>query len=114
MNKPIKDSSWDEIVNYINSKDVGYCFARKELHLNLKDIYKSTIDGYIIRLITVGILEKPERAQYKLIAKIPKKLNTSVLWVMLNGDRGWQKWFIPIEERIERAYRTAYPNKPEV
>lgn len=107
MNKPLRDCSWSRIVTYINSKDIGHLFKRKELLDNIKGVPTSTIDGYVARLADVGVLEKTARATHKLVHKIPEKMNTIILMQLQSDDR-WKKWFMPVDERVERKHKKHY------
>ena len=107
MNKHLPNSSWGKIKSYINTKDVDYVFSRKELLTNIPKIPPATVDTYRQYLEAVFILQTVGRGKYKLIQKIPQEMNTTVLFDLLEMQRGkeWQRWFMPIEDRMKRLYK---------
>jgi hypothetical protein len=101
MSERIKDSGWYRIKNFINSKPVGYVFTRKELVGKLNGIPQSTIDTYRNYLEVFRVLERAGRGKYKLIQKIPEKMNTVSFTELFSQDK-WKRWFMPLQEQIDR------------
>jgi hypothetical protein len=101
MNKRIEKSSWRRIKRFINSKEIGYVFTRKEFLSELKEVIPGTLDTYRGYLEGFRVLERAGRGKYKLIQKIPEKMNTASFTYLMSQDK-WKRWFIPLQEQIDR------------
>ena len=66
-------SGWSGVRDFINSKEVGHIFTRKELILlgNLNELRPSTIDTMRNTMIRSGFLKWLGRGKYELVNKIP-------------------------------------------
>lgn len=101
MNKRLEQSGWAQIKRYINSKDIGYVFTRRELLENLDQVKGSTIDTYRGYLEIFFILRRAGYGKYELIQKIPDEMNTSHFTRLISQEK-WKRWFMPIKDRLER------------
>lgn len=101
MNKRIEKSAWRRIKRFINSKEVGYVFTRQELLSELKGIIPSTLDAYRGYLENFYVLERAGRGKYKLIQKIPEKMNTVSFNELFSQDK-WKRWFMPLQDQIDK------------
>ena len=66
-------NGWSRVRDFINTKEVGHIFARKELILlaSLSGITTSTVDTIRNALIRAGFLKWVGRGRYELVNKIP-------------------------------------------
>lgn len=104
MNKTRPNSSWGRIKTYINSKNIEDILERKTIIIDLKHTPPATIDEYRRRLCQVGILEVVGRGKYKIINKIPEKMNSTNLFKLSYELKKypWKEWFIEtFEEKFD-------------
>ena len=94
-------SNWSVLKDYINSKPINCEIKRKLFKDEVpKGLTKASFDVYCKYLTTLYVLENTEPGTYKVLQYIPKKMNTSILFMMLSIEKSWERWFIPIEERV--------------
>ena len=94
-------SNWSILKDYINSKQIDDEIKRMTFKNEIsKGLTKSSFDVYCKYLTTLYVLEKTEPGTYKVLQHIPKKMNTSLVFMMLSMEKSWERWFIPIEERV--------------
>ena len=100
--KPKPKSTWSEIKEFINSKNIGEIITRKELMNKFNNPPQYTIDSYRILLTSsmIGVLESVGNGKYKLLRKIPENTTTTDLQKLLLEGNSWKDWFIPLEDRI--------------
>lgn len=72
-----------EVLRFINAKDVGQIFTRKELKEHLAGLWYNTkgatMDGYRNTLRAAGYLEITGRGVYKILKKIPDNMTINKL-----------------------------------
>jgi len=93
-------STWEYVKRKVNQRDVGKHVYRKFLVNHIK-ANEGTIDSYVYILVKIGFLVKVKPGKYQVIHHIPKKLSLSKAREIAY-DQSWKKWFIPLEERIQK------------
>ncbi len=94
-------SNWSTLKEYINSKPINSEIKRKTFKIEVpKGLTKASFDVYCRYLSTLYVLEITKPGTYKILQYIPKKMNTSIVFMMLSMEKSWERWFIPIEERV--------------
>jgi hypothetical protein len=79
-------TNWRQVVDFINSKEIGYVFTRKELHSSLPTLYASTIDTCRLLLCKARFLQWVGRGRYKLIAHAPGGLTMFECHLLVKRD----------------------------
>ena len=79
-------SKWALVRNYINSKEVGYIFTRKELISSISEVQATTIDCERRLLVVTKFIEHIGRGKYQLVKKIPEGMTTTEILLLIQGD----------------------------
>ena len=82
-------TQWSKFRDFINSKEIGYIFTRKELgNVLFKSVWggQGTADGYRSYLQKAKFLSRIGRGKYKLEEHIPAELTMGALFALLRGD----------------------------
>jgi len=81
-------SKWALVRDYVNSKEIGYQYTRKDLILfgKLSGICSGTMDTERNQLMRGGYLKYISRGRYELVRKLPEGLTTTELWLLKKGD----------------------------
>jgi hypothetical protein len=96
-------NKWEKLKWYVNRKQKGAVFSRKNLlFLIYKDpkyrtsSYGTTADIYLRCLIILGIIERIDRGMYQVVHHIKKDLSSSELKKIAYG--GYRRWFNDVKE----------------
>jgi len=75
----MRTNSWPLIRDFINGKEIGHIFTRKELLLlaSLRGIRSTTMDTERNALIKSNFLKWVSRGRYELIRKMPEGITLS-------------------------------------
>lgn len=96
-------SNWGVFKSYINSKSLNSLIYRSTFHNDIsKGLSKSSFDMYSKILTKLFVFEKIELGCYKILQLIPKQMNTSMMFILLNKEQNWERWGSPIEDRVYR------------
>lgn len=96
------EPSWHLVKRYINQYKPGDIISRQGM---IKyGIRSSSVDIYRLQLCDAGILCKHARGKYKILANIPEKLTTTILWELgaYYSSNKWKSWFMTLEDKIKR------------
>ena len=74
-------NGWAKVRDFINGKEIGHIFARKELILlgNLNQLASSSIDMIRNTLVRSGFFKIVDRGRYEFMTKIPSGSTLSEL-----------------------------------
>ena len=96
------NSNWSTFKEYINSKSINDEIKRRTYKTEVpKGLTQPSFDLYCRYLTTLYLLEKIKPGTYKILQHIPKLMNSSVLYMLIDSEKDWQRWFIPIEGRVD-------------
>jgi len=79
-------TAWGKFRNFINSKEIGFTFSRKQLHQSLSQLNAATIDGYRSLTQQAKFIERVGRGNYKIANHLPDGLTMGSLFALLHGD----------------------------
>ena len=79
-------TAWGKFRDFINSKEIGYTFDRKDLTAKLGLINPGTLLGYLSLTKQAKFIERVGRGHYKLVEHLPENLTMGSLFALLRGD----------------------------
>ena|SRR5271157_1831277 len=92
-------SNWQQIKDYLNTKEIGQIINRKELHkifVRLVDtgtykynmgVPETTLDTVRNELTRAGFLKIVGRGKYELVAKVPTDMTLNECWLLYKGNK---------------------------
>jgi len=99
-------SDWSNLRDIINKTPIGGIITRKQIHGGVYRTHRTSgdtsIDNYRVCLDRIGILSKYKRGQYKVNHHIKEDISIGVINRLAYPRKGWQEWFIPERERLNR------------
>jgi len=101
-------SSWDNLIKYINSKDIGYIVERKEI-MNLNNegkLRNTTTDNMRLWLTNCEYLKHIDKGKYKILKHINPNVSSSEI-----KKRSYNYEYRMNQERFEKLSEILYEDK---
>ncbi len=101
------DNGWQKFLLFINGKEVGHIFTRKEyiLWASLNHLKSGTVDMYRNQLVHAKIWKRVKSGTYEMQQRLPANTTTTELFLLYKGDR--LKYLENVTTRHEREQAKA-------